>query len=260
MALSVSNWLFKRNKTKKAGEDNGPETLEDILSESQLAAITKINNLCRKKHDKVVKALNENVSESTVKVFTAKLNNSPLVINFSTKHLPKIAKDSHYRNQFETGHSSGYYHKQTRAEWESNLFSDTYGKSTKNGFDRPKYGNLMIGRSPQFSYGEAYFILKDNVKDRTTFTLGDSGNEKFSSDHVYSFKYALSSYEKMHDTIDPVETLTCYGYIEIQIHGPIRLDKDVETLYLPKRPNSSGKYDIKDVNKLKSRGINIKYY
>lgn len=278
----VYKWLFKKNKNKKSIEnienneddkdvtdieededvedDKDMEELESILSKTQLTAINKINKLCKQKHKAVIDKLNKYTIGENVDKFKSKFIESPIAINFDIKHLPKIAIDTHYRNQFETKTSGGWNSNPDRIVWESGLFSNAYGSSKDNGFDRPKYGNLMIyehGYNMCNGYGQLYFILKDNVKKRTTFTLGDSGNNKFSSNNVYSFKHAITSYEMMTGDDDPAQKLYQYEYIELQIHGPIRLDEDVESLYLPECFKKS---ESKYVDKLIKKGIKIHYY
>lgn len=62
-----------------------------------------------------------------------------VVIHFWAKELiPKLLHDTHYRNQFETGTSSGVLNLQQRGQWETELFDGTYDKS--NPSDRVKYG------------------------------------------------------------------------------------------------------------------------
>ena len=254
----IHNLLFyKRTKKEHITEEHITEELKDILSNTQLNAINKINHLCSEKHELIIERLNKNADELARNNFISKFTNSSMAINFNAINLTIIANDTHYRNQFETGTSSGFYGLKDRAGWEASLFSNIYGDSIENGFDRPKYGNLMINHKSQTGYGCAYFVLKDDIKDRTTFTLGDSGNNDYKSESVYSFKYASASYEKMNNTTVPEKFLYGYEYIEIQIHGPIRLNKDIKSLHIP-RPASN--YNIKDIKKLKQKGIQIVYY
>lgn len=47
-----------------------------------------------------------------------------------TKHMEFFVKDTHYRNQFETGKSSGSLSRPSRISWESRMFCKRYDKAT----------------------------------------------------------------------------------------------------------------------------------
>lgn len=93
-----------------------------------------------------------------------------------------LLKEGFYQNQFETGLSSGgrsAFPGGDRDRWERDLFGGAYHAPGVPVFERPKYGALMLvphpdGPTPRF--GSCYFILRQSVSRRCTFTF--SGSEK----------------------------------------------------------------------------------
>ena len=89
-----------------------------------------------------------------------------------------------YRNQFETGLSSGSpsaFPGGERDLWERRLFGGAYHATGSLASSRPKYGALEVmyhpdGPAPRF--GSCYFLLRPEVSKRTTFTFGGSHEEE----------------------------------------------------------------------------------
>jgi len=87
-----------------------------------------------------------------------------------------------YLNQFETGLSSGgrsAFPGGDRDRWERDLFGGAYHTPGVTAAERPKYGALMLVRHPDGPtprFGSCYFVLRQNVSKRCTFTF--SGSEK----------------------------------------------------------------------------------
>ena len=171
-----------------------------------------------------------------------------------------------YKSQFETGLSSGSptaFPGGERDVWEERLFGGAYHRSNGLLSDRPKYGALEVmghpdGPAPRF--GSCYFLLRPGVSKRSTFTFGGSHEEGASErtgtldilDPV--FAPLLAQLEKGggafgmdHLTVhDVLEQLTrgltkpfsnpesrplgraLDSFMEVQIHGEIRLSEDVE--------------------------------
>ena len=100
-------------------------------------------------------------------------------------------KDTHYRNQFETGKSSGSLSRGSRTQWEDNIFDKTY--SGCRDFERVKYGVINMTNDPKgvncaTGYGLSYMLLKDTVRGRCTITDKDSSS---ADARVGTFKYCL---------------------------------------------------------------------
>jgi len=93
-----------------------------------------------------------------------------------------LLKDGHYRNQFETGLSSGSrtaFSGGERDKWEEDLFGGAYHGSEVIVGERPKYGALELIRHPDGPtprFGSCYFVLRVSVSRRTSFTF--SGSEQ----------------------------------------------------------------------------------
>ena len=85
-----------------------------------------------------------------------------------------------YKNQFETGMSSGSpsaFPGGERDLWERRLFGGAYHETDTVPASRPKYGALEImhhpdGPAPRF--GSCYFLLHPEVSKRSTYTFGGS--------------------------------------------------------------------------------------
>ncbi len=182
-----------------------------------------------------------------------------------------------YRNQFETGLSSGSptaFPGGERDAWERTLFGGAYHIEDVPVSDRPKYGSLELirfpdGPSPRF--GSCYFVLR-GVAPRTSITF-------MGSEHAHAVNRAGTLAEPhavMAALLAEIEnggiatpdwppfrapTLGVAGItvsrffdllkllrecrpnpslgeagrvldsgVEAQVHGPVKLDRDVETL------------------------------
>jgi hypothetical protein len=89
-------------------------------------------------------------------------------------------QDGVYKNQYETGLSSGSptaFSGGDRDLWEKRLFGGAYHIARASPADRPKYGSVEImdypdGPSPRF--GSCYLLLRTEVSGRSMFTWGGS--------------------------------------------------------------------------------------
>jgi len=94
-----------------------------------------------------------------------------------------LLADGEFRNQYETGISSGSptaFQGGARDAWEARLFGGAYHAPGAAPAIRPKYGALEMlphpdGASPRF--GSCYLVLKPQVSERATFTFGGSQEE-----------------------------------------------------------------------------------
>jgi hypothetical protein len=91
-----------------------------------------------------------------------------------------LLSDGRYRNQFETGLSSGSrsaFPGGPRDEWERRLFGGAYHEAGVEPSERPKYGALELVRYPDGPiprFGSCYFVLRQDVGARTSFTFAGS--------------------------------------------------------------------------------------
>jgi hypothetical protein len=139
-----------------------------------------------------------------------------------------------------------------RLDWENNLFGGIYDKSCDPSL-RVKYGclNLLNDRCGCRSatvYGQSYAIMKNEIKNRTSFIAGDSSGKQ---SHICTFDHfshlllyisdkllrdiittMCDSSEEKYKNISGVSY--SYEYIEAQIHGDIDIKNDIEKIMLSK--------------------------
>ena len=143
--------------------------------------------------------------------------------------LEAMGRDGRYRSQFETGTSNGgltAYPGGGRWSWESRIFGAAYDDAPAA--ERPTYGSLNFrrrtaGGSPRF--GSSHLRLRPDTLARTTFCYPDSYTEP----DDFGVAAAMSLIE-LAEADDPDDLLD--DYIEAQVHGPVRLDRDVEAVVL----------------------------
>lgn len=128
--------------------------------------------------------------------------------------------EEHLSNGGLTAHPGG-----ERWRWESRIFGGAYDEASAG--TRPVYGALNfrrkpIGAAPRF--GSAHFRLTSEVLSRTTFCYPDSVFEP--ANFGVAAKLSLIELAEA-DQQDPLD-----DYVEAQVHGPVRLDHDVEALVL----------------------------
>jgi hypothetical protein len=157
-----------------------------------------------------------------------------------------------------------------RIMWEDNMFNNIYNNAIP--FDRCKYGCLNTNKKNKtilcaIPYGNNYLILKSHMRARVTCCYGDSGNGNGSMQLGTLENYAHVLEQFRDNELKNIVSLACdiryvqkaeTTYKEIQIHGPISIYTDIETLVLNKSIVMS-KEMIKLVNNFKSRGIKIIY-
>jgi predicted acetyltransferase len=165
--------------------------------------------------------------------------------------------DGLYRNQFETGLTSGSptaFPGGERDTWENVLFGGAYREATSE--ERPKYGALDLmnhadGGSPRF--GSCYLVFRKSVAERCTFSWGDSHQ---GPEHTATFEALEPVVWALLDTLE--RTSEALGerdlhvrdiarrlergrmrawlgraldeYVEAQVHGELRFDRDVSEL------------------------------
>lgn len=158
-----------------------------------------------------------------------------VTLNFHPDHLALgrpildvMAESGDYRSQFVTGTSNGgltAYPGGDRWRWESRIFGGAYDEAPAE--ERPVYGALNFRRKPVGGaprFGSAHFRLTAGTLARTTFCYPDSVLEPSDfgvADRMGLIALAVADHQ---DDLD--------DYIEAQVHGPVRLDRDAEALVL----------------------------
>ena len=208
------------------------------LSESEYTRSTLLQKM---------KSIRRKYDESTLEKLQKFLQwDVPIIIHVHCiKLIPLLMNDTHYRNLFEIGKGSGTNDQKTRANGEDRLFGPSYKKATGN--MRPKYGCLNIGLrsggcSKALSYGDGYFVMNDKtIRWRTTMTIIDSLQSTAVTGTLKYNKHLLMKLDKneLSELIDAA-LHSKQGdnrqktYREIQIHGPVKLDRDIISLNVPK--------------------------
>jgi len=147
--------------------------------------------------------------------------------------IESMARDGEYRSQFVTGTSNGGLTAHPGGDrwlWESRIFAGRYDAAPAG--DRPVYGALNHRDRPHggsIRFGSAYFRLRPEVLERTTFCFPDSALQSTLEPEVIGGPERLDELVALavaagHDDLD--------DYIEAHVHGGVRFDRDVEALVL----------------------------
>ena len=180
---------------------------------------------------------------------------APVTINFNpdmaTATAGKTVLDAFlegdlYKNQFETqitGGSNTAYPGGARDNWEKTIFRGDYHTHPLISEERPKYGALSAQLNPSGganAYGTSYFVLKQGVKNRTTFTpVNSSGAQADDVGTAVHFEHLLAnprlSDQKLKGIMDVAlgrshGQIVDRNYIEAQIHGTVDFEKDIAKL------------------------------
>lgn len=142
--------------------------------------------------------------------------------------LERMAADGVYCSQFVTRVSNGgltAHPGGDRWRWESRIFGGAYDDAAAG--ERPVYGALnhlgeSVGGAPRF--GSSHFRLTAEALERATFCYPDSSTGP--SAFGVADRFSLVELARA-DGLDALD-----GHIEAQIHGQIRLDRDIEALVL----------------------------
>jgi Protein of unknown function (DUF3626) len=176
-----------------------------------------------------------------------------------------LLRDGVYKNQFETGISSGSTSAHAggaRDTWEQSLYGGSYAVDVCAANERPKYGALDLlrhGDGPAPRFGSCQLVLRPHVLARCSFTWRDSylqpvergtidelddvlaallvetfergealGERPLSVSHLVDCFHALAA--ELSSPIERESRGTLDHYIETQVHGSVQLDRDVERL------------------------------
>jgi len=156
------------------------------------------------------------------------LNFHPDRVTAGQSLLQMLADGGTYLSQFVTGTSNGgltAYPGGDRWRWEQRMFAGAYDDAPDH--LRPVYGALNfrrrpIGAAPRF--GSAHLRLTAAAVARATFCYPDSYLQPTAfavAERMPLIDLALADQQDMLD-----------DYIEAHVHGPVRLDRDVEALVL----------------------------
>lgn len=233
-------FLIKRRKT------------DDLLTIVNKNAFQFILNDHKKIFEEMKKYLNLNERARRLGINLFKIRNYlctkvPLLIfNKFERDADQFLNDTHYRNLFEVGRSNGHPSQEYRIEWEKTLFGNSY--SSVSGFDRVKYGvvdvfqleHIPLPNRSLDQYGQHYFRLKP-IHHRVTVTFGDSSIAKCAVllDYFDSlfFCFEDDDLSELHriaigKPTTKKDTKLTRNFFEIQIHGPILFNRDIDALVI----------------------------
>ncbi|KAJ3153016.1 hypothetical protein HK101_001768 [Irineochytrium annulatum] len=205
----------------------------DHLSEMQKQALEVVKGQAKRASDKAYAPLLKRVqamgySESQLRVVLSYLrSDAPMIIHLSAAVVELLIKDTHYR-----------------VAWEDRLFNNVYHNAKP--FDRVKYGVLNIVSDPRgvraaLHYGDCYLVLGPSVRFRSTFANKDTGWSDAIVCTTEFYNHVLTSYSdpELKDVMDVGTGIKlCESservavYKEMQVHGDVRLDRDVAMLVM----------------------------
>lgn len=188
------------------------------------------------------KGLTENELKTTLEYIKHK---APVTINFSMDILGKaLSEDDRYKSRFEVYNTDDL---PSRQQWENKLFNRIYDKTTKQ-FERVKYGALNITNRPNgiqacTAYGDSFMVLKNHIKQRATFTLGDSSKMEIHlcmADNFCNILLYLDDCNLLDDVINVATEKVTHAdylgeYIECQMHGTVLYNRDIKKLCINRR-------------------------
>jgi hypothetical protein len=258
----------KQSQKQSSKQTSKHSLLKVLLNNAQKEALKYINLMCKQKNLMVennIKLKYETYELVKFNKLVTMFDKYRVTINFNCyNNLRNISADTHYRNQFEVRTSNGCFDNELRKQWENNLFGNKYYKSL--GCDRVKYGNLHVGTGKYNiranGYGSCSLLLKNNIKQRCTFTYGDSCSQN--SETVYTFDYPHMIYNRLdsHDfnKLLKQQPVALGRYVEVQIHGKIKLNRDVEAVMAPNLYKKKPDVLMYLKNMVKKNKINLIWY
>lgn len=197
------------------------------------------------------------------------MKKAKVAIQVDSSVLKNIAKDDRLKNMFEYGAKESIgqgdeAYRSIRESGEEKLFGLEYRAPA---FKRPIYGivespeNLLTKSNELSHYGDVQIVLKDKVKTRTTYTIGDSLDDQ----HYYPGVAAVNNPSHIGDKgdrkikADPNSSSnwkvgfgTSIRYLEAQIFGYL-WTSDIDAINIPnnvKLPKSLEK-------RFKEKGVKI---
>jgi len=183
------------------------------------------------------------------------LSESEVSVRTPTEVVEFILKSGRLKNQHETTTSRGTYDPTYRQEAESKAFNIEVREEPGS---YPIYGYMSHPSNPETArmYGDVEFVLKSSVRDRTTFTVGDSLSN-FAYDNVGATpvnKPGKMSWDRNARYVYENQ-LNRVGYVEAQIHGGISL-ADVDHVVMHTR-SAAISYYYRATAALEAAGISV---
>lgn len=216
------------------------------------------NNIGPEPNMSVDKAINDITTDIKELV-----DNNPISIRRSAETSLKILKNGRFKTQFETKQSGGCYNPKYRME------AEEYGLGVPPDIDvkqRPVYGYInnpqAYGELDVSPYGPVEFVMKDEVKDRATITIGDSLGD-FADTSSVGLPYKSDTFGLECITHSQTYSLLReYGvddYIEAQIQGGVKLS-DIAKVVLHKSDEGYNKVNQEEIKSYYEKaGIKVEF-
>jgi SPP1 gp7 family putative phage head morphogenesis protein len=187
----------------------------------------------------------------------------------------KVLEEGKFKNQFETQTSNGLFDPKLRqvseaAQQQIPIQSEAaqrpvYGyittkkelqntvpdESVTDAIKRIWDNKLSINSANVDQYGDFRIVLKSDVKNRTTVTIGDSLYQGQLAEHITNPNPDLIQAGFYGRGVSPHGVFPSFNYMEAQITGGVTLN-DIAAIYVP-----DGTDIVSLVNKLKELGLNI---
>jgi hypothetical protein len=257
--LQQEEFLLARSSLRRLSKDDIFNSLETC----QQQALKHVQSKAKQMHHQTLAALELRIvhklgflREELQQCLNYIRDDVPIAIHMTQYTLSKLVNDTHYRNIFETKIHKSWSYRWSREEWERKLFSSAYDEAKD--FDRPKYGCLNVsgdvkGVNAAAMFGSLVITLQPHVRHRCTFF--NTGAACFNdSDTLATNEYYAHVLHRYNDyeltaILNVCKTArmggsssTCATYKEVQIHGPICLATDVQSLSVPGKAKDAGSY------------------
>jgi hypothetical protein len=233
------------------------DILNNLQKEVMIKANKKAKIYCNNLHHDITnKFIDNNIDEKYIDIISNYIKNNsyvttmiPITTKYGTiKNIFEIfIENPKLKNIFEVINNQSSL--KFREEVEDLLFFKIYSKCDSK--DRPKYGSINIydnisGDNLCRSYGDICLKYKDDIKERTTFTFGDSFNKML---YICTYQYLghilwffdINSIKRIIDIINGNNSINITNYIEAQIHGDVDITRDIENIRLSKNNYDNNK-------------------
>lgn len=201
-----------------------------LITTSQYIYLTDLQRGCLYDLDEKARRLSLRVTDEAVLARTKVLKGRQVVAHlplFEVLRSMNESKDDRIFSLFKTGKSMGENSLLLRGEWEDRIFKDAYQRATPE--ERVKYGVISIENDEEGAegcgniYGRSYIVYKEDVKSRMTVGADDSSSEKIKDLGTFSHLNHIIEDFTLYET-----TLSYNVYLEVQIHGDVKLSRDIE--------------------------------
>ena len=229
---AVTRWLAEADR--RAGEAGFSRVADDLLRDWERHQYLVSEQRSPSGLAKFLKDAPKDVPEDEVRAawlrleqdFLTKMEEAKVSIQVRPTDLLKILDDGRFKTQFETGTSGGVKDIALRQKEEYRRFGLRRDAPVEQ---RPIYGHLERPETPNFAvdqYGSARVVLRDEVRERTTYTNGDSlGGGYFANPvNAPATDYIPTAIRRWPPDFGK-------GFLEAQVHGGVGVDDIAEVIF-----------------------------